>query len=173
MQASKPISADAEPHGRDEVRADFRKAMARLGAAVHIVTTDGPGGKAGFSATAVCSVSDDPPTLLVCLNKSSSAYDAVKTNGVLCVNLLSSDHIDLSRTFGGRTPADERFRSASWHLSRSGCPSLADALVSFDCRIASVTDGFTHDVLLCEVLETRSNNAGRSLIYLNRSYHAL
>jgi len=50
-------------------REQFRDAMARLGAAVNIVTTDGTAGRAGFTASAVCSVTDDPPTLLVCLNR--------------------------------------------------------------------------------------------------------
>ncbi len=52
------------------VREHYRDAMARLGAAVSIVTTDGPAGRAGFTASAVCSVTDDPPTLLVCMNRS-------------------------------------------------------------------------------------------------------
>ena len=52
-------------------RQEFRDAMARLGAAVNIITTDGAAGRGGITATAVCSVTDDPPTLLVCLNRTS------------------------------------------------------------------------------------------------------
>ena len=66
-----PVEADA-----------FRGAMARVAGAVHLVTTDGTGGRAGFTASAVCSVSDGPPTLLVCINRSSSAYAAVSANDV-------------------------------------------------------------------------------------------
>ena len=51
--------------------AQFREAMSRLGAAVHVVTSAGPAGRTGFTATAVCSVSDQPATLLVCLNRQS------------------------------------------------------------------------------------------------------
>ncbi len=53
-------------------KASFRDAMAHVGAAVNIITTDGPAGRAGFTASAVCSVTDTPPTLLVCLNRSAS-----------------------------------------------------------------------------------------------------
>ncbi len=53
-------------------RDEFRDAMARLGAAVNVVTSAGPAGRGGFTASAVCSVTDDPPSLLVCLNRSSS-----------------------------------------------------------------------------------------------------
>src|SRR5882762_10678748 len=66
----------------------FREAMSRLGAAVHVVTTAGPGGKTGATATAVCSVSDAPPTLLMCLNRRSQTNPVVTENGVFCVNTL-------------------------------------------------------------------------------------
>src|ERR1700674_3446868 len=66
----------------------FREAMSRLGAAVHVVTTDGPGGKGGFTATAVCALSDAPPMLLVCLNRRSRSTGPFHANGVFCVNTL-------------------------------------------------------------------------------------
>src|SRR2546423_13238591 len=66
----------------------FREAMSQLGAAVHVVTTAGPAGTAGFTATAVCSVSDRPATLLVCLNRRSQVTPILETNRVLCVNTL-------------------------------------------------------------------------------------
>ena len=67
--------------GAPLIRQDYRDAMARLAAAVNIITTDGPSGRAGFTATAVCSVTDEPPTLLVCLNRSASAHPIVTANG--------------------------------------------------------------------------------------------
>jgi len=70
---------------------DYRNAMARLGAAVSVITTDGPAGAVGFTASAVCSVTDSPPMLLVCLNRNSSASPAVHANGVLCVNVIAED----------------------------------------------------------------------------------
>src|SRR5882757_2714747 len=101
---------------------DYREAMAHLGAAVNIVTTDGPAGRAGFTASAVCSVTDNPPTLLVCINRTSSAYASVIENGVVCVNALSAHHQALSRLFGGRIPADERFSAAAWSTLETGSP---------------------------------------------------
>src|SRR6188768_2480722 len=68
--------------------AQFREAMSQLGAAVHVVTTAGLAGTAGFTATAVCSVSDQPATLLVCLNRRSQVTPILDTNRVLCVNTL-------------------------------------------------------------------------------------
>src|ERR1044072_4391863 len=68
----------------------FREAMSRLGAAVHVITTAGPGGKSGAPATAVTSVSDAPPPLLVCLNRRSQTCPIVVENGVFCVNTLGA-----------------------------------------------------------------------------------
>lgn len=151
----------------------FRNAMARLAAAVTIVTTDGAGGRAGFAATAVCSVSDNPPTLLVCLNKASSASSAVSANARICVNVLSQEHEPLSRLFGGKTPVDERFAAAQWDITGNGSLKLPDALASFDCRIRSVVDGGTHNVLFCEVDDIDIRDDGSALIYFDRGYRSV
>ena len=81
----------------------FREAMSRLGAAVHVITTAGPGGKAGATATAVCSVSDAPPTLLMCLNRRSQTNPVVVENGVFCVNTLGDGGAEIADIFAGRT----------------------------------------------------------------------
>ncbi len=174
MQASAKIAtATPSVSSQDERKQEYRDAMARLGAAVNIVTTDGPGGLAGFAATAVCSVTDDPPTLLVCLNRTSSAYPAVTANQVLCVNTLSHSHEDLSRRFGGKTPVKERFEGASWSVLETGAPALDDALISLDCKVRTISDGGTHDILICEVLAIKENEGGQALIYFDRRYHTI
>lgn len=154
-------------------KTDFRHAMSRLGAAVNIITTDGPAGRAGFTASAVCSVTDEPPTLLVCLNRSASVYQTFKGNGVLCVNVLGAGHQDISNLFGGKTPMDERFAAGQWSVGPSGSPLLEDASVSFDCRLSQITEVGTHDILICEVMSITVSEAARSLIYFNRQYHVL
>src|SRR5262249_56834048 len=92
----------------------FREAMSRLGAAVHVITTAGPGGKTGATATAVCSVSDAPPTLLVCLNRRSQTNPAVVENGVVCVNTLGAGGAEVADIFPGRTGALGSGRLARW-----------------------------------------------------------
>jgi flavin reductase len=152
---------------------DYRDAMARLGAAVNIVTTAGPHGHAGFTATAVCSVTDEPPTLLVCLNRSASVYPIFNANGTLCVNTLSSEQKDLSNLFGGKTSMEERFAAARWNTLVTGAPALEGAVVSFDCRIAAVHAVGTHDVLLCEIVAIKRKDDADGLVYFDRSYHDL
>jgi flavin reductase len=151
----------------------FRNAMALLGAAVNIVTTDGPGGKAGFAATAICSVTDSPPTLLVCLNQKSSVYETFTANQVLCVNVLAPGHERLARLFGGKTHQNERFRAASWHPLSTSSPALVDALASFDCRITHSVPVGTHDVLFGRVVDIQVSASRDGLVYFCRDYHRL
>jgi flavin reductase len=155
------------------LKQDYRDAMARLAAAVNVVTTDGPSGRAGFTATAVCSVTDEPPTLLVCLNRSASAHPAVIGNGILCINTLSCDQQALSNLFGGKTPMAERFAAASWSTWATGAPVLDDAAASFDCRISQINSVGTHDILCCEVLALRRRDRADGLVYFDRDYHGV
>ena len=152
-------------------KADYRNAMSRLGAAVNIITTDGPAGRAGFTASAVCSVTDEPPTLLICLNRNASVYPAFKANGVLCVNVLAPGHQALSGLFGGKTPMDERFATGRWTQGPTGSPMLDGAAVSFDCRVVSSTSVGTHDVLFCEAVAITLGDIAHGLIYFDRRYH--
>lgn len=152
-------------------RQAFRDAMSRLGAAVNIITTDGPAGQAGFTASAVCSVTDTPPTLLVCLNRSASVWPVFRDNGYLCVNTLAAGHEDLSTLFGGKTPMADRFTAARWHRLTSGSPLLDGALVSFDCKITQVVSVGTHDILFCAVLALERNEEPLGLAWFDRGYH--
>src|SRR5258708_17567518 len=94
-----PPTRTPEP-GPTLLKEAFREGMSRLGAAVNIITTDGPAGRAGFTASAVCGVTDSRPPLLVCLNRSSSVYDRFTANEALCVNTLKPCHEQRARLFG-------------------------------------------------------------------------
>ena len=156
-------------------RQTYREAMARFGAAVSVVATDGPAGRFGFTASAVTSVTDDPPTLLVCLNRNSDSNAALKENAVLCVNTLTGEHRHLSPIFAGMTEHDVpgRFATAEWSRLVTGSPVLKGAGVSFDCRIVQVTEVGTHSVFFCEVDAIQYGEAPEGLIYFGRGYHAV
>ncbi|MBN9478482.1 MAG: hypothetical protein ABS43_21220 [Bordetella sp. SCN 67-23] len=151
----------------------YRAAMARLGASVHIVTSSGPAGRVGLTASAVCSVTDDPPMLLVCLNRRSSAHDTTLANGVLCVNTLAAGHETLSRRFSSGGDMDGRFAQGMWGCLETGSPVLEDAMAVFDCRIVDTTRQGTHTVMFCEVQGLRTGEAPAGLFYFSRTYHAL
>lgn len=153
---------------------DFRAAMARLGAAVNIITTDGPGGRHGMTASAVCSISDTPASLLVCINKSARMHALVEANGVLCVNVLSAGQEPLSALFAGHAAsADERFAQGSWSAMANGAAALSGALCTFGCRVTSIHEVGTHSMFVCAVEELRMREDGDGLVYFGRAYHRL
>lgn len=153
----------------------FRDGMSRLGAAVNIITSDGPMGRLGFTATAVCSISDTPPSLLVCMNRRSLQNRPLQENGAFCVNTLSAGQQHLSGVFSGvgKLEMNDRFRHGLWAALETGSPVLLDALVSFDCRIVQAIEINTHTLLVAEVLAVKNGAEATSLIYLNRRYHEL
>jgi len=169
---TKIIDSNSSPVLRAATKT-FREAMAMFPGAVNIVTTDGPSGRAGFTATAVCSVTDSPPTLLVCINRSSSAAPAFAGNLTLCVNTIGPRHQDLARIFGGKTPMEERFAAASWIMDETGSPVLEGAVISFDCVISERQQVGTHDVLYCQILSISKTVGLSASIWFNRSFHKL
>ena len=150
----------------------FREAMSRLGAAVHVVTTAGPAGKTGFTATAVCSVSDAPPTILVCINRKSTGGPLMRENGVFCVNTLGADAESLADMFAGRTGAqmEERFALGTWGTLTTGAPALADAVVALDCRIIEIKAVASHYVIFGAVEAVQMGQNGPALVYHDRAY---
>lgn len=151
----------------------FRNGMASLAAAVNLIATDGPGGRSGFTATAVTSVTDDPPTLLVCLNRTNSAAPAVMENKVISVNALAPGHEAVSSLFGGKTPMEDRFAAARWIRGQTGAPALEDALVSFDCQIIETVEVGTHFILMCRVVDVLVGDREEALVYFRRAYQAV
>lgn len=148
----------------------FRQGMSNLGAAVNVITTDGVAGKSGFTASAVCSVTDTPPTLLVCLNRSASVFETFQKNKVLCVNTLAANQSHLSNVFGGKTPMPERFAQGKWHTLVTNAPVLEEAVVSFDCEVVYSHSVGSHDVLFCQVKAIQQNQGLNGLMYFNRNY---
>lgn len=151
----------------------YRDAMARLTGAVNIVSSDGEAGLAGFTASAVCSVTDDPPMLLLCVNLSSRQNDLLRANGVLCVNTLAAGQEQVARAFATRDlTMAQRFATAAWSVLASGAPVLEGALAAFDCRVVERLERGTHAVLFCEVLAARAGE-GDPLVYFNRTFKRL
>ncbi len=157
--------------GPDMSRERFRSAMSRLGAAVNLVTTDGPAGRRGLTVSAVCSVTDDPPMLLACINRASGSHRIFEANGCLCVNVLGAQHDALSLRFANRdVDAQARFSTGQWTRGGTGAPVLADALAVFDCRIESVQVVGTHSVFFCRVLDARRGADAPGLVWFERGF---
>ena len=150
---------------------DFRNAMAFLSTAVSVVTTAGESGRFGFTASAVCSVTDTPPTLLVCMNKSASSHGHFIDNQILAVNVLGTQHQPLSSIFSSKLSPEQRFKQGNWATLTTGSPILQDSLVSFDCQIEQMQSVGTHTIFICRVVAIAQGEAQPSLVYFNRRYH--
>ncbi|MBV1835315.1 MULTISPECIES: flavin reductase [Novacetimonas] len=151
----------------------YRDAMARLGAAVNVVTTGTMEDPAGFTASAVCSVTDDPPTLLVCLNRTSRVRSRFREGAAMCINVLSASQQDISGVFASAAEQHERFASGHWRTLTTGAPVLEEAVASFDCRIERIVEVGTHSVMFGAVESLRNGSSHGGLIYFNRTYHML
>ncbi|WP_109441465.1 flavin reductase [Acinetobacter haemolyticus] len=150
---------------------DFRNAMSLLTSAVSVVTTAGLSGRFGFTASAVCSVTDAPPTLLVCMNQASSSHVHFVENKILTVNVLGAQHEHISKVFSSKLSPEERFRHGIWTELETGAPVLNDALVSFDCELDQIQHVGTHTIFICRIVAIQQSQHEQSLVYFNRAYH--
>lgn len=152
----------------------YRDAMSGLGAAVNVITSEGKAGRAGCTVSAVCSVTDEPPTLLVCINRESKNNGIIRENGNLCVNVLAGDQRDIAMQFASKNATMEsRFALANWECLETGAPALVDAVAAFDCEVTSASEVGTHTVFYCEIKALRSSASRDGLIYFGRDFHRL
>ena len=150
---------------------DFRNAMSLLSSAVNVVTTAGMSGRYGFTASAVCGVSDSPATLLVCMNRAASSHIHFIENKILSVNVLAEHQQHLSTAFSSKISPEERFKQAIWTELETGSPILTDALVSFDCEIEQIQEVGTHSIFICRIVAIQQSQQEQGLVYFNRVYH--
>ena len=155
---------------------DHRFGMRHFAVGVTIITARDGDERAGLTATAVCSVTADPPRLVVFVNKNIAASPVILNSGALCVNVLAADQEPVAKAFANMVEGvhgAERYGYGQWGELTTGAPALEGALANFDCRVIKVFDESTHHAFLCEVLATRERNDGEALIYLNGVFRSL
>jgi len=149
-QAGRMSIADAE---------SFKSGMRHLAAHVCLITTvAADGARQGLTATAVCSVSADPPTLLCCVNRQIAPFAAVRESGVFAVNVLGVEDRELAERFAGvgDVQGEARFETGIWSALSTGAPVLDSALATFDCRLTRLEEVATHGILFGEIQAVRS-----------------
>jgi len=150
----------------------FKIGMRRLAAGVCLITTVcADGSRRGMTATAVCSVSAAPPTLLCCINRSNSSYDAIRTSGFFAVNVLSLEDRPLADLFARPVSPEEKFASGLWRQQVTGAPLLESAMAAFDCRVSQDVAVSTHGILFGEIqaVQVREVNS-KPLLYVHGGY---
>ncbi len=155
---------------------DHKYGMRHFAVGVSVITTADGAERLGLTATAVCSVTADPPRLVVFVNKNIAANQAILDSGALCVNVLAAEQEDVAKAFAGMVKdvhGEARFGYGQWDILTTGAPALNGSLANFDCRVVKVFDESTHHAFLCEVLATRERNDGEALIYLNGAFRSI
>jgi flavin reductase (DIM6/NTAB) family NADH-FMN oxidoreductase RutF len=153
--------------------AQFKQGMRSLAGAVCIITSSHRGHRYGMTATAVCSATAEPPTVLACVNRASATHRAISEARLFCINVLRHEDRELSGLFSGAQKAEERFRPEHWTTLATGAPALLNALVSFDCRLVNSLDHGTHTVFLGEVARLQIGRKGKPLLYSDGQYAKL
>lgn len=155
---------------------DHKQGMRHVAACVSIIAVSDGATRTGLTATAVCSVTADPPRLVVFVNKTVAADEAILKSGSLSVNVLAGEQEDIAKAFAGMIEGvrgEARFDYGRWEPLATGAPALENALAVFDCRVVKVFDESTHHAFLCEVLATRERSDGQALIYLNGGFRRI
>jgi flavin reductase len=154
---------------------DFRFAMRRLAGGVSIISGAGPDGPLGVTATAVTSLSAEPPSIVCCLNRSLELESAVKQTGRFGVNMLRADHHDLAQRFAGMhgVRGSAKFEQGNWTILPSDVPALFDSLVTFDCRVDDIVEVGTHSIFVGLITQAHFGESGDPLVYCNGTFASL
>ncbi|MGO3858859.1 MAG: flavin reductase [Neisseriaceae bacterium] len=168
------------PQPRDEAateahRLAFRHAMAQLSAAVNILTTSGPAGDYGITMTAICSVTDTPPTILACINGKSTLNAVLREQNPVCVSILGSHQQDMANHFSGQTGLSmvERFATEGWQRNPQGQWYVNGAIAHLSGKVSDLKEVGTHTVFLIELDDIQFGEAPEALVYFDRQYQAL
>ena len=157
---------------RDQLKA----AMQRLSGGVAVVTAGVGSARTGFTATSVTSLSVDPPTMLVCVNRASSSLPTLRRMGHFCVNILGGGHQALAERFagvGGRR-GEARYEGFDWIEMPSGASALAEAEANVDCLVEEILDRHSHAIVLGSVASVRiARHDGGSLVYRRGRFRTL
>ena len=159
------------PEHSEQHRTAFISAMRGVGTSVTVVTTNGKAGRRGATVSAFCSVSADPPTILVCLNGSSGIADAVAENGRFNVNILRADQEAIARRFAGHDDGHVTDRFDNIDCGASDIPEITGSMI-LCCETQSLVPSTSHTIVIARVYAVKHLHLA-PLTYLNGDFHQL
>ncbi|CAN5230646.1 flavin reductase family protein [soil metagenome] len=154
---------------------NFRTAMRSLASGVSVITVGRGNDLSGMTVTSVSSLSVEPPSLIVSVNRQSSSWPLLQQHGVFGINILSADHVEVAERFSGvgNLKGAERFAGTEWISLASGVPLLAGALAVFDCEVEHIVERHSHAIVIGRVLDLRVSPGKPALTYWQGQYIAL
>lgn len=152
----------------------YRKLMRHHAGAPVIIATGAPGNRTGLTATAFCSLSDSPPTVIVCVNRNASAHPLIRETGCFSVNLLREGQEDTALKFAGQTglKGEARF-DERWSVGETGAPVMRSALASLDCELIQSVDHASHTIFVGLVRSAEADENGEPMLYFRGSFIGL
>ncbi|MGQ3671877.1 flavin reductase family protein [Xanthobacter sp. TB0136] len=149
--------------------------MRKLAGAVSILTVGTGEHRTGLTATSLSSLSVEPPTLIIAVNRTASALEALATHRHFAINVLRAHHQPLADQFAGKDglKGHHRYQGAEWTRLETGAPVLADALASFDCELEEAITRHSHVIVLGRVVATRVTESAEPLLYWAGAYRNL
>lgn len=152
-------------------QAKFRTLMRHQAGAVTIIAVGKAGNRTGLTATAMCSLTDSPPTVLICVNKNASAHAPIKDMGSFSVNVLADDQHELAKRFSTKKLEGEaRFDKKDWETLATGAPVLKHTIASLDCELVSEHEVETHSIFIGRVKDGRFREDAEPLLYFRGDF---
>lgn len=153
-------------------RDEFRSALARFASGVTVVTAKGADGKDyGITVSAFCSVSLDPPLVLVCIENDAGSCRAVRESGFFVVNVLAEDQQHFSDRFASKLP--DKFAGVEFREGFQGIAVLPGTLAALECRVRDAFNGGDHTIFVGEIEISGVADAGAPLVYFHGRYRKL
>lgn len=130
----------------------FRDVMRQLAGSVTVISTESDGKLHGFTATAVCSVCADPPTILIVVNRSARTHPHIDRKGAFAVNVLAGNQRSVAEHFAGKN--EDQFSNVKYEIGKNGVPLLTGAAAHLECEIKGQYDIGTHTVFVGRLVGT-------------------
>jgi flavin reductase (DIM6/NTAB) family NADH-FMN oxidoreductase RutF len=151
----------------------FKQVMRHWASGITVVTCRRPGGIHGMTASSFCSLSLEPPLLLVCIDRRNRTHDYIREQGSFGVHLLGSDMTDLSDRCAGFLGEEGHWlQDVEFHTEVTGAPVLDRALAWMDCSVWQIHDGGDHSIYVGEI-QAAGEAEGSPLLWFDRGYHRL
>ncbi|WP_458098240.1 flavin reductase family protein [Roseomonas sp. WA12] len=149
--------------------------MRQLAGGVCAITVGDGEERGGLVATSVTSLSMDPPTLLVCINRKGASLPLIRRFGSFGVNVLTHRHLPLAQRFSGQGSVSgaARYEGSEWTVAVTGTPLLSDALVAVDCVVDELIERHSHAIVIGRVQAVTPVRAEDALVYMRGAYAAL
>lgn len=171
-RAAPPIEAPTfQENAAVQLRSRFRSSLRLVASTVAVVTAAHDGRRGGLTATATCSLSVDPPLMLVCVNRRSHTHGFMWNSERFCINYLGTQHRELADLFAVQVQdTDAKFSVGSWGKGRHGSPVLLDSLATIECRVLRRFDEGTHSIFVGSVLEVTAREEHEPLVYVQGGF---